>query len=263
MQRLEHVLKEAIETVTRGVLRAVRGRGEEDIRALLGQLAERGCARIDNFWSADRCAAAAAAIDAGLDVDARGSRRWTDAEHCDMRLYLGERLDGEPRAYFEDPFVHELRRRYTGFTGGDSLLLAARMRYVAGNKGSGGGWHRDSPHRSQFKALLYLTDVTAASGPFEFVVGSHTAGNSVSMLLSGHSAPNQYRFTDGEVNALATRGAEIESFHGPAGTLLLVDTKGIHRGRPIESGQRYAMTHYFWDGAMPDGFADMRTPAMQ
>jgi hypothetical protein len=260
MQSLEHLVKEAVESVGRAVVRGARRVGSGELRPYLRQLGEDGCAFIEDFWPQERCRKAIEAIDRAIESPA-DTHKWVDDEQSDTRLYFAERVGGEPRAYFEDPFIKRLRLRYTGFDSGDSLLLAARMRYVPGNRGSGGGWHRDSPHRSQFKALLYLTDVTSSNGPFEFIAGSHRVVDSVGLLLRGLTKPNQYRFLDEEVARLVTGGARPISFCKPAGTVLLVDTKGIHRGRPIESGLRYAMTHYFWDRTMPADFANKRAPA--
>lgn len=259
MQSLEHVVKEAAEAVGRAVVRGARSVGAGELRPMLARLRADGCAYIEGFWPRERCIRAIESIDRGIESP-RDSHKWVDAEKSDTRLYFAECLGGELQAYHDDVFLNELRRRYTGFASGDRLLLAARMHFVAGNKGSGGGWHRDSPHRSQFKALLYLTDVGPENGPFEFVAGSHQATTSVNMLFQGLSKPNQFRFSDQEVGRLLDKGASAITFCKPAGTVLLVDTKGIHRGRPMAAGERYAMTQYFWDGAMPAGFAKKPEP---
>ena len=39
---------------------------------------------------------------------------------------------------------------------------------------------------------------------------------------------------------------EASRFLGKAGTLLLVNTTGIHRGRPLKAGSRYALTNYYY-----------------
>ena len=34
---------------------------------------------------------------------------------------------------------------------------------------------------------------------------------------------------------------------GQKGSILIADTKGLHRGAPIENGERYACTVYFFN----------------
>jgi hypothetical protein len=219
----------------------------------LEQLYSRGFAVVERYWSAEKCAAAVAEIEHALASDTP-CRRWVDERASDHRLYWAERAGGELARFSRDTFIRRVRQYYAGVSGGESLLLAARLRHVRDNAGSGGGWHRDSPHTSQFKALMYLSDVTLETGPFEYLDGSHRMWSSLRLTIEGGTRPNQYRFTDDEVQRLLVAGARCTTFTGAAGTMLLVDSKGMHRGRPIEKGLRYAATHYYWDRAMPRDF---------
>ena len=55
------------------------------------------------------------------------------------------------------------------------------------------------------------------------------------------------RFNEEEVRKMEEYSNEnIQTLTGKAGTLILVDTRGIHRGKPIEEGERYALTNYNW-----------------
>ena len=38
----------------------------------------------------------------------------------------------------------------------------------------------------------------------------------------------------------------IKTLEGKAGTLILVDTSMIHRGKPLNHGSRYAITNYYY-----------------
>jgi hypothetical protein len=45
---------------------------------------------------------------------------------------------------------------------------------------------------------------------------------------------------------------KVKTFFAPAGSLILVDTRGIHRGRPLyKNGERYALTNYYWHKDFP------------
>jgi hypothetical protein len=254
LRTLEHFAKEGIESVVRTVVRTSAGRAPVEAADLLEQVAARGFAVVEGFWDRARCQAATDQIERELASGERHCHHWVDKLGSDNRLYHSEKLGGALREYFEDPSLREMRRLYTGFSGGARLLLSARLCYVPGNLGSGGGWHRDSPHRSQFKTILYLSDVARENGPFEFIAGTHEATDSLRMLRQGVSRPNQYRYTNDEVAAILAQDREATTFLGAAGTLLLVDTKGIHRGRPIEAGKRFALTTYYWDKNMPSDF---------
>ena len=117
----------------------------------------------------------------------------------------------------------------------------------SGNNGSsGGGWHRDS-FFSQFKAILYLTDVEKNNGPFEILPGSHH----LSSVLSGINRVGlgfmQNRISDNEVEIFERKlSLKRKTFTGNAGTLILFNSTTIHRGSPIFTGERLALTNYYY-----------------
>ena len=253
IQKTEHLIKEAVETVVRGFRRQARGRASEKSAVIVDAVLSHGYSVIEDFWSADHCGEAIEQIECALQYDT-DCHYWSDDLESDRRLYFAERLDARARHFLDDPAIEDIRRHYTGVRSAEKLLLAAQLRYVAGNSGSGGGWHRDSPHRSQFKAILYLSDVNLTNGPFEYIDGSHRSSQSVKMLLDKQCRPNQYRFSDEEICRVFAADSTRRTFAAPAGTLLIVDSKGIHRGKPIEAGYRYALTQYCFDGKRPRSF---------
>lgn len=88
-------------------------------------------------------------------------------------------------------------------------------------------WHLDFDDRYLLKAFLYLNDVDAAAGPFEYIPGSQAGGRYDSVW---HWAPmGNCRVAAEEVgNHVATDG--IKTFTAPRGTLILCNTSGLHRG---------------------------------
>ena len=56
---------------------------------------------------------------------------------------------------------------------------------------------------------------------------------------------NQYRYTQKEIDRIDQR--LLRTIDGKAGTLVLSDARGLHRGKPIEEGERYALTIYSID----------------
>lgn len=188
----------------------------------------------------------------------RGDKIWLDAQKSDHR-YFGANHDSRLiRRYLLDEFIQRLGQSYTRSEMRGRLTLAAKLIYRDGNLGSGGGWHRDSPVRRQFKSLLYLSDVNETNGPFEYLVGTHRKESVVKLVSHGLQSYKQYRFSDEEIDTLlAQSGVKRFTFTGQAGDMALVDTKGIHRGAPMRAGVRYALTNYFWSKRIPPHMAAM------
>lgn len=128
-----------------------------------------------------------------------------------------------------------------------SFSLLGRIRSGIGNLGSGSGWHRDSPITHQFKGIVYLTDVSEANGPFQYIEKTHKLAYIKQVLKRLNAENTKRRFEESEVENLINEGIvpPYKSYVGKKGTLILVNTRGLHRGSPIKEGTRYAITRYF------------------
>lgn len=247
---VEHFFKEAAEWLMRATLRSAVRDQRVDLRCLNMKIHQFGYTVIEKYWSDKQCRDAIEKIEQELS-NVSDCHRWDDEEGADHRLYHAEKIGGLLEDFLKDPFIEHCRYIYTGVKNPDKLLLAARLDATSGNRGSGGGWHRDSPHRSQFKAILYLNDVDTSNGPFQYLERSHKFSHSLRLVLRSLARPHQYRFTEEEIMRILSTKSPVRTFSGKAGTLLLVDTKGIHRGCPITLGRRYALTQYCYDGKKP------------
>lgn len=138
----------------------------------------------------------------------------------------------------------------------NSFSLLGRIHSGIGNLGSGSGWHRDSPITHQFKGIVYLTDVDEANGPFQYIEESHKLININKVLGRLKVESTKRRFTDLEVDNLISEGIipSYKSYLGKKGTLILVNTRGLHRGAPITNGSRTAITRYFSTKSFKDDF---------
>jgi hypothetical protein len=121
-------------------------------------------------------------------------------------------------------------------------VFSARLEYKEQNLGSGGGWHRDSI-RTQFKAIMYVSDVSSDHGPFEMIIGSHGIISKIMNYITSHKGFAELRYSENYINK-KYKGRE-RVLTGSAGDLLLVDTSCLHRGMPINAGIRYAVTGYY------------------
>lgn len=216
-----------------------------DLEKLEATVRRDGVAAVPDFWSTERCAEARAEVDRLLRDYPDAVQTYSNGS--DQRMYGVEEASPALKTFHSDPFL----RRFGEIAGGRDIYnfatLGARIEASAGNSGSGNGWHRDA-HGFQFKAILYLTDAAMENGPFQYLLGSHTIWRAAAdNMRAGLSDPQQTRFTDDEIALLTQKGAEPRAFPAKAGTLLLVNTAGIHRGMPLQRGERYALTNYYYN----------------
>ena len=129
-------------------------------------LKAQGYTIIYNYFSEDQCKKAAIDLKKAYE-----NYPAFIAKSEDKRIFGIEQILPVARTLAQDGDFLELgelinqERTYCAFTLGNWL--------ESGKGGSSGdGWHRDAFH-SQYKALLYLTDVSEDNGPFELLPGSH------------------------------------------------------------------------------------------
>jgi len=107
-------------------------------------------------------------------------------------------------------------------------------------------WHRDFNDRHLLKAFLYLLDVDAEAGPFEYVPGSFPDGPLGELWPWAPGGQEAYPPQEEFDRRLAD--ARIETFAAPRGTLILCNTAGFHRGGFARSRPRALAT---WTYASP------------
>jgi hypothetical protein len=97
-------------------------------------------------------------------------------------------------------------------------------------------FHQDRDRLSFLKFFIYLTDVTPETGPHVYLKGSHA---SIPWSLRGDG-----RKTDDAVRK-AGLWPKVTELCGPAGTIMGVDTIGLHKGKTPISGDRLALENEF------------------
>jgi hypothetical protein len=88
-------------------------------------------------------------------------------------------------------------------------------------------WHYDFDDKHLLKAFLYLADVDAATGPFEYVAGSQPGGRHHAVRPWKPMGYGRVPEADVQHDVPA---AAIRSFTAPKGTLIFCNTSGLHRG---------------------------------
>lgn len=169
-----------------------------------------------------------------------------DKESCsnDERIFHAEKYSKFINDnFYNNSFLNEIASKYNRKLNKKTLLN--KIIYENGKiKNSGAGWHRDN-HNCQFKALMYLSDVTNENGNFQFLTNSNTK-------QIGYPKPRtpsyNTRFNDETIDLIIKNNSNIilHDIVGNKGIVILVDTTYIHRGNIIKSGERKAMTQYFF-----------------
>ncbi|AOY84378.2 phytanoyl-CoA dioxygenase family protein [Moorena producens JHB] len=90
-------------------------------------------------------------------------------------------------------------------------------------------YHYDLSHLKFLKIFIYLTDVNSDNGPHCYVKGSHT--RKPKALLPVGRKPDT-------AIGLHYPESEIHELCGPQGTIIIADTRGFHKGKPLVSGNR-------------------------
>ncbi|HWA70566.1 MAG TPA: phytanoyl-CoA dioxygenase family protein [Rhizomicrobium sp.] len=150
------------------------------------------------------------------------NKNWVSGVYAENQYYLTHMLACS-RAFFDyaiDPHVFGVCDRILG----DKYRLKA-MRYYETYGRHHMQWHTDNKtdrgfaHIPGLIFIVYLADVT--DGEFQYIRGSQN--------WSGEKAYSDY--TDAFIHE--NHGKDVVSFKAPKGTLLIYDTYGIHRAKPV------------------------------
>lgn len=251
---LIYLVKEVVESLLRK-FRKLRVRSKRS--SIVDSISEDGITVLPNFIPQEQCKLLCDKIDEL--IESNSINVWRDNLGSDERIYFANEIDSEFNSIYENEKIRNVLRNYTGTDKPQGMLLAARIKFKENNVGSGGGWHRDSPITHQFKAICYLNDVEDSNGPFQYIKRSHNKVNTIKSCLTKIFKPGQYRYNEQEVNCyLESTDSKVISVTGEAGTVAFADTKGIHRGKPLEQGVRYVLFCYFWHNEIPHHFESLK-----
>jgi hypothetical protein len=105
-------------------------------------------------------------------------------------------------------------------------------------------WHRDPWDNHVVKVFTYFSDVDGEAGPFEYVRGS-PAGGRYGHLWPWVDAVEQGVYPPQEELEAAVAPEDVLTATGPAGTMILCDTSGFHRGGWARSRPRVLSYHTY------------------
>lgn len=217
-----------------------------EARKIADTIRDNGVTVLENYYNEEKCDSIIAEID--RLVKDKSINLWQDESKSDSRIYGSHLHSKLIHEFYNDQFLKQIGQSYLQSELINSHTLGARLISKEGNLGSGGGWHRDSVFKKQYKSIVYLTDVEEENGPFEFLLKSHRKTSIYSSIVKNGFKAHQNRMSPEEVLNFQEKNPEYKSkvFTAKRGSVVLVDTSGIHRGTPIKSGSRYALTNYFF-----------------
>ena len=220
---------------------------DDEQRRLVDLLDEQGYATIpfadlfrdEDLWPIveQQGAAFIAETEHGLELEGSGSgsgslRRRGGKEFV-VRAYSFESLT----LGLDDPWLRACTSRRLLDVANAYLRMWAKLSYVdlwytapqaAGTERVASQlWHQDFDDQHLLKAFLYLVDVDADAGPFEYVPGSQAGGRYADTWC--WSPMGTRRLPEEEVHNRVGTDA-IKTFTAPRGTLILCNTSGLHRG---------------------------------
>jgi Phytanoyl-CoA dioxygenase (PhyH) len=154
------------------------------------------------------------------------------------RIYHVDKEFPELGVYRDDPMIRRVVAAYYGrpFHSG-TLMYQYNTKSNANTR-----YHHVDAFSQEFKSFLYLDDVDDGNGPFAYIPGSQRAHlkRIAKQLRHGSAATG---FTDVELGGAIEREVKLT---GDAGTLILADVRGFHRGTPQLNRSRSALVNYLY-----------------
>lgn len=132
-----------------------------------------------------------------------------------------------------DPYILSIVCQYLGLV--PQLVESyVRRSFPAPYRILNNNWHRDIDNKTHLlKIFFFLTDCNSETGPHEYIRGSCTDPNKLSVL-------NDKRYYDDDAvnNLYPENGEDRVVSIVPSGTIILEDTRGLHRANILKSGYR-------------------------
>jgi hypothetical protein len=195
-------------------------------------------------------------VEEGVEVlNKENAKLWRGHTQSDTRAFGIDRISKSFDSYFHQPYLRGIFNSYLNTDDVDLVgySMFAKIIFRLGNMGSGEGWHRDSCADKQVKSILYLSDVNSENGPFQYIELSHRPLLMLLDWLRYGISPLRTRIDENKVNKLIQNEPwRLREIHGKAGDIILADTRGIHRGKPLNANERFAVTNYIWINKIPD-----------
>ena len=218
-------------------------------RRALDDLKRDGYVVVEGFWPREKALAMRDRLEPYLEpAESRDFesgayiRFWDNREYDEgvRRLYHVDREVPELATFRHDPFCFNVVRAYYGVPFHSGLLM---FQHNTRSNANTRYYHVDV-FMKEFKAFLYLDDVDPGNGPFTYLRGTHRSHFrrlKREIFWNGEGASTS--FSNDNLGRTLNREVQV---CGPAGTLILADVRGFHRGSPQVERSRSALVNYMY-----------------
>jgi hypothetical protein len=220
-------------------------------RELLEELDREGIVTVEGYLPPDQVAAMLAGAEEVIRKAQDGElsdRFFTIQPDIIFRIARVDELIPETRPFFEDPAIRGVMEAYLS-PRVVSFRRELENRFGISKMAQADLFHFDN-WRPICKAFLYLVDVEEENAPFRYLRRSHKDGpwrkrHAIEFDADGTSGRYGHFFPQ-EIRALREQHDWDEVVcTGKAGTLILADFRGLHRGTPLKSGRRVLLNNTF------------------
>jgi hypothetical protein len=241
-------------TVADDLRDAVRGRLSTDgprldqrQRKALVDLRHNGYAVVEGFWPRERALETGRRLEQELEpgvdreYESGAYLRFWDNRDYDQgvrRLYHVDKVVPELSEFRHDSFILGVAEAYYHLPFHPAVLV---FQHNTRSNHDTRYYHVDGFSR-EFKSFMYLDDVDAGNGPFTYIPGTHRSHLlRLRKQLVGNREGSPTSFHANDIDDALEREVQIT---GAAGTLILADVRGLHRGSPQRVGSRSVLVSY-------------------
>jgi hypothetical protein len=171
-------------------------------------------------------------------------------EYGVYRLLEIDKISPASKQFFELDIVNELAK---AFVSKDTISYQrmAEFKPSVGHMSVADNWHFDD-WRHRFKAFLYLNDVTENEAPFVYLKGSHNPDmqwrerKEKEYYIYGKNQGSYGYYCPDEVDYIAKKyNYEKIVCNAKAGSIVMADTRGLHRGSVLRDNHRLVLVNFF------------------
>ncbi len=243
------ILREDLADSVRSHIRPAHLELTDQEQSCVATLRRDGFAVVQDYWTREQALQMRARLEAylteGKSQDFENGaylRFWDDKAYDEgvRRIYHAERLVAELKAFRNDPFIFRAATTYYGVPFYSGVLT---YQHNTRSNANTRYYHVDW-FGKQFKAFLYLDDVDKGNGPFTYLLGTHRSYFiRLKKQIVGNTEGTPTSFYENDLKSVLKHEVQI---CGPAGTLILADVRGIHRGSPQVNRSRSALVNYMY-----------------
>jgi hypothetical protein len=202
----------------------------------LETLRKDGICVIEDYWSQEKCGLMKDCLESEIEAANTKNVNFEDGVYIRFNKGKNQKDDGVVRIYHvekkftelssfrHDPMILKVASAYFG-TPMFSNFIAFQHNFLSEN---GTREYHVDWWENEFKAFLYLEDVNMDNGPFSYIIGSNKAYKTRKDKLL-KDGPNNTSFFEHDLKAWIKKEQPIIA---KAGSLILADVVGFHRGLP-------------------------------